>query len=154
MIYVAILARAQAPGRRDVIPKGNLLFVVIARISARAFPIRPLFEARTKALACEISREYIIRDSASIAAIAGEKDTFSREKLLSNAITICYAAVRLRGLTTIGTMRCVYAAACACVHRWCGGRKIERRKESGRSIDIDQLAGIGPRMRELIKPNH
>lgn len=100
-----------------MIPKGNLLFVVITRVSARAFPIRPLFEARTKALACEISREYIIRDSASIAAIAGEKDTFSREKLLSNAITICYAAVRLRGLTTIGTMRRVYAAACACVHR-------------------------------------
>lgn len=93
-----------------MIPKGNLLFVVIARVSARAFPIRPLFEARTKALACEISREYIIRDSASIAAIAGEKDTFSREKLLSNAITICYAAVRLRGLTTIGTMRRVRAS--------------------------------------------
>lgn len=122
-----------------MIPKGNLLFVVIARVSARAFPIRPLFEARTKALACEISREYIIRDSASIAAIAGEKDTFSREKLLSNAITICYAAVRLRGLTTIGTMRRVYAAACAraCIVDAAGGKSRGERNRGDRSASTN-----------------
>lgn len=105
------------------------------------------------------AREYIIRDSASIAAIAREKDTFSREKLLSNAITICYGAVTAKRLND-DRHRCAYmlrTRACMCVYASLmrgEERKIERRKESGRSIDIDQLAGIGPRMRELIKPNH
>ena len=88
-----------------------------------------------------------------------EKDTFSREKLLSNAITICYGAVTAKRLND-DRHRCAYmlrTRACMCVYASLmrgEERKIERRKESGRSIDIDQLAGIGPRMRELIKPNH
>lgn len=154
MIYVA------ERRDRDSLPKGNLLFVVIARISARAFPIRPLFEAGTKALACEISQRPRANTlSVTLRPSPREKDTFSREKLLSNAITICYGAVTAKRLND-DRHRCAYmlrTRACMCVYASLmrgEERKIERRKESGRSIDIDQLAGIGPRMRELIKPNH
>lgn len=154
------LRRGEKGRDRDSLPKGNLLFVVIARISARAFPIRPLFEAGTKALACEISQRPRANTlSVTLRPSPREKDTFSREKLLSNAITICYGAVTAKRLND-DRHRCAYmlrTRACMCVYASLmrgEERKIERRKESGRSIDIDQLAGIGPRMRELIKPNH
>lgn len=136
MIYVAIQGRRDVPSiQRET---SSLSW---SRGYHELSPPRPSIvrgvAARTKALACEISRantlSATVRGCIPWSDRGRERDTFSREKLLSNAITICYGAHTLRGLTTIGTMRTV----CACIHGRRGERKIERRKESGRSIDID-----------------
>lgn len=118
------LRRERRDGAVIPFPKGNLLFVVIARISARAFPIRPLFEAGTKALACEISQRPRANTlSVTLRPSPREKDTFSREKLLSNAITICYGAVTAKRLNddrhrcACMLRACVRARVCVCMHR-------------------------------------
>lgn len=118
------------------LPKGNLLFVVIARISR--VPPRPSIvrgvAARTKALACEISRantlSATLRGRIPWSDRGRERDTFSREKLLSNAITICYGAHTLRGLTTIGTM----CAPCVRVYM-VSTRREENREAKGNRGD-------------------
>lgn len=109
---------------------------MIARISARAFPIRPLFEAGTKALACEISQRPRANTlSVTLRPSPREKDTFSREKLLSNAITICYGAVTAKRLND-DRHRCAYmlrTRACMCVYASLmdAGRGEENREAKG-----------------------
>lgn len=67
-----------------------------------------------------------------------EKDTFSREKLLSNAITICYGAVTAKRLNddrhrcACMLRACVRARVCVCMHRWCGERRGKSRGERNR----------------------
>lgn len=137
MIYVAIQGRRDVPSiQREISSLSWSRGYHELSLSPRPSIVRGV-AARTKALACEISRantlSATLRGCIPWSDRGRERDTFSREKLLSNAITICYGAHTLRGLTTIGTMRTV----CACIHGRRGERKIERRKESGRSIDID-----------------
>lgn len=137
MIYVAIQAR------RDVPSKGKPP-LCRDRADITSPPPRPSIvrgvAARTKALACEISRantlSATLRGRIPWSDRGRERDTFSREKLLSNAITICYGAHTLRGLTTIGTM----CAPCVRVdiHGLDAARgKSRGERKSGRSIDID-----------------
>lgn len=133
------LRRGEKGRDRDSLPKGNLLFVVIARISARAFPIRPLFEAGTKALACEISQ----RPRANTLSVTlrpsprshERKTRFHARNCLVTRSRFVMAPLRLRGLTTIGTdvrICCVRARVCVCMHRWCGERRGKSRGERNR----------------------